>query len=136
MSTNPAWDAIVFGEVVFPAGGVLAWSGEWHHRVAQLEGFDALNDEQLAQVLITPVGVALRCWFARDSFQEWCPRIEAMFSAAARLGGRGDITFSGVDGAGEQLTLCDGRASLTRIPAPGIEHGIVQTILVAMERKS
>ena len=136
MAGNSGWDAIVFGEVVFAIGGVLEWAEQWHHRVAQLEKFDAAEDEQLAQVLLTPVGVAVRGWFSRDSFQEWCPRIEAMFSAAARIGGRGDVTFIGVDGPAYRLELANGRASLHRIPAPGIEHPIVQEILVAVDTKA
>jgi hypothetical protein len=136
MGGHPGWDAIVFGEVVFPAGGVMTWAEQWYHRVGQLEAFEAAEDEQLAQVLITPQGVAVRCWLARESFQEWCPRIEAMFSSAARQGGRGDVTFVGVDGPAYRLLLENGRATMHRIPTPGFEHPIVQEIVVAMDAKS
>jgi hypothetical protein len=136
MAVNSGWDAIVFGEVVFPDGGVLLWAEQWHHRVGQLEELDASSDEQLAQVLITPVGVAVRCWFSRETFQEWCPRIEAMFSGAARLGGTGDVTFVGVDGPAYRLVLSGGRATLSRIAAPGFEHPELQEIVLAVEHKS
>jgi hypothetical protein len=136
MAANLSWDAIVFGEIVFPQGGVLAWAAEWHQRVAQLEGLDSLSDDQLAQVLITPVGVAVRCWLSSASFQEWCPRIEAMFAAAARLGARGDVTFVAVDGPAYLLSVEAGRATLSRVVSPGVEHPLVQEILVALERKT
>jgi hypothetical protein len=136
MAANSGWDAIVFGEVVFPEGGVLVWAEQWFHRVGQLEQLDALSDEQLAQVLITPVGVAVRCWFTKETFQEWCPRIEAMFSAAARLGGTGDVTFVGVDGPAYRLVVGNGRATLNRIPAPGWDHPELQEIVLTVEQKS
>jgi len=136
MAVNSGWDAIVFGEVVFPDGGVLVWAEQWFHRVSQLEQLEASADEQLAQILITPVGVALRCWFGKETFQEWCPRIEAMFSAAAKLGGAGDVTFVGVDGPAYRLSLAAGRATLSRIATPGFEHPELQEILLAVERKA
>jgi hypothetical protein len=136
MAVNSGWDAIVFGEVVFPGGGVLVWAEQWFHRVSQLEQLDTGADDQLAQILITPVGVAVRCWFSKETFQEWCPRIEAMFSAAAKLGGSGDVTFVGVDGPAYRLVLEAGRATLNRIPAPGFEHPELQEIVLAVEQKA
>lgn len=131
------WDAIVFGEVVFPAGGVLEWSEQWHHRVAQLAALEATRDEELAQVLVTPVGVAIRCWLADATFQEWCPRIEAMFAQSAKLGARGDVTFVGVgEGPAYRLTVEQGRSTLQRIAAPGFAHPTVQEIALAVEAKA
>lgn len=136
MAGAGGWDAIVFGEVVFPEGGVLKWCENWHHRTAQLAALEAAEDEQLAQLLITPVGVAIRCWLADASFQEWCPRIEAMFAQAAQLGARGDLTFVGVgEGPAYRLAVEHGRASLQRIAAPGYAHPIVQEIALAVEAK-
>jgi hypothetical protein len=137
MGANSGWDAIVFGEVVFPEGGVMAWVSEVYHRVAQLEKFDAQADEELAQILVTPVGVAVRCWLFSNSFQEWCPRLEAMFSLAAKQGGRGDVVFLGVgDGPAYRLIVENGRSSLQRIPMMGFEHPTVQEIALAVELKS
>ena len=133
----PAWDAIVFGEVVFPEGGVLAWCNEAAGRIAQLRRLDADSDEELAQILVTPVGVAVRCWLFAEAFQEWCPRLEAMFSLAARLGGRGDVTFVPVgDGPAYRLIVENGRAMVQRIASLGIEHPLVQEIALAVEHKS
>jgi len=137
MGGNSGWDAIVFGEVVFPEGGIMVWAQEVFHRLGQLEAFNEGTTEELAQVLITPVGVAIRAWFFSSSFQEWCPRIEAMFSTAARLGGRGDVTFVGIgDGPAYKLICEGGRATLARIPTLGFEDPTVQEIALAVESKA
>jgi hypothetical protein len=134
---NSASDAIVFGEVVFPDGGVQAWCRDVGHRIAELHAFDEQNDEELAQLLVTPVGVALRCWFFAGSFQEFCPKLEAIFSQAAHKGGRGDITFLGVgEGPAYRLVLDGSRAIVHRVPSLGFEHPTVQEIALAVETKA
>src|SRR5947209_8411128 len=114
MGVNSGYDAIIFGEIVFPSGGVMKWAQEVFHRLQQLEAFDAEADEELAQVLLTDEGMAVRAWLFADSFQEWCPRLEAMFAQAARQGGIGDVMFLGVGGPAFKLVVAGGRALLER----------------------
>ena len=136
MGANSGFDAIVFGEVVFPSGGVMKWAQEIFHRLQQLEAFDAEHDDQLAQVMLTDEGVAVRAWLFADSFQEWCPRLEAMFAQAARQGGIGDVMFLGVGGPAFKLVVGGGRALLERCAAPNFADDTVQEIAIAVERKT
>lgn len=137
MGVDTSWDAIVFGELVFPAGGVARWTAEVGERLEQLAAFDARADEEIAQVLVTQEGVAIRAWFFSASFQAWCTRLEAMFAHAARLGARGDVTFVGVgEGPAYRLNVAGGRAHIERIPAPGFEHPTIQEVALAVDYKA
>lgn len=137
MGANSSWDAIVFGEVVFPDGAIFLWTEQVGSRLEELAAFDAAADEEIAQVLVTQQGVAIRAWFFAPAFQDWCQRLEAMFTIAARAGGRGDITFVGVgEGPAYRLNLADCRATLERIPTPGFEHPTVQEIAIAVDHKA
>jgi len=131
-----SWDAIIFGEVVFPDVGLDAWQGEVAPRLARLAALEAASDEELMRVAFAPRAVAIRAWLLAGSFQEHCQSIEALFSAAARHGATGDVTFAGIgEGPAYRLDIGDGRALLTRIAAPGWDHPVVQEVALAVDLK-
>ncbi len=136
MGTDQRWDAIIFGELSFPDGGLDSWQQEVAPRLARLAAFDAAADEELLRVVFAPRAVAIRAWLLSASFQEFCQSIESLCSAAARAGGRGDMVFAGIgEGPAYRLEVGDGRTLVTRIAAPGWNHPVVQEVALSVEIK-
>jgi hypothetical protein len=136
MGADRSWDAIVFGEVVFPEGGLEKWEEEVAVRLERMAEFELAKDEEMLRVVFSTRAVAVRAWLLAESFQTWCQPLEALFSAAARAGGRGEVTFAGIgEGPAYRLDLDGGRALLTRVAAPGWEHATVQEVALAVDLK-
>jgi hypothetical protein len=136
MGTDQHWDAIIFGELTFPNGGLDAWQEEVAPRLKRLAAFDAAADEELMRIAFAPHAVAIRAWLLSASFQEFCQSIEALCSAAARAGARGDVVFAGIgEGPAYRLDVADGRTLVNRIAAPDWNHPVVQEVSLSVEIK-
>jgi hypothetical protein len=137
-SAKGRFDALVFGELSFPGGGLAAWQGEFGERLAALLEFDQTCEEEVLSVTIGEDRVSVRAWLLADGFQAWCPRLEAMFSAAARVGAEGEIYFADAapHGAAYRLSLRERRSFLERVPFPGFDHPAVAEIVTLAEDRA
>jgi len=129
-------DWVVFGELSFADGAnVDLWCGELGERLVSLLEFDQHLDEELLRLDFEPGRVRLRAWLLGASFQSWAPRLEAMFAAAARHGGSGEVIFAG-SGRAHRLHIDQKRVHFGRTHLPPDDHPALVEIADAIEERA
>ena len=124
---------LVFGELVFD--GAVDWIAALTDRLHAILQFDQEAYDEVLQLDVRRDRLRLRACLHGDAFQSWCPQLEALVAAAARLGAVGEMIFAGRARA-YRMAVDDGRVRVTQTPFPDNEHPAVIEIALLVETRA
>ena len=139
------WDAMLFGDLKFPPGGVAAWKElviedglykDWKKwtmmgdpgatttvagLIAQLEDHarwctDEYDGADVQHVTVDGDGVTVRAYINEDDFRHWGGLIATMMRVAEKVGGEGEyVAVPNDEMAGERLVIRGGKSHVEPI---------------------